>query len=157
MKSAVVCWVSVCLLGALPAFAASPVEPQTVAQLLAALAKSPGVYAHFVEKKSMALLAAPLESEGDLYYAAPGLLARYTRKPDANVVVLDGQRIRMHDGKSWQTVDFSNKPLVRQFAESFVSILRGDLPQLEKLYRLEWTAASGQNLSWRLVLRPRIK
>ncbi len=156
MRSVAVCLASLAILCASPALAAPPpLPPQTVAQLLAALAKSPGVYARYAEKKSIALLAAPLESEGELFYAAPGLLARYTRKPEPSIVVLDPQRLRMHDGKSWQTLDFANKPLIRQFAESFVNLLRGDLAKLEQQYRLDWTPPTQQDPRWRLVLRPR--
>lgn len=135
------------------ATASAAAAPPAYAPLLAELAKKPGVYAHFSEKKTMAMLVAPLESSGELYYAAPNLLARYTQKPENNVVVLESHRVRFYDGKTWQTVDYANKPVVKELAESLLGILRGDVNGLEKLYRLEW---SQKGQTWTLVLRPKL-
>ena len=144
------------LVVALPAAdAANSAPQQQLGQWLAELRKSPGIYARFTEKKTMALLAAPLVSEGELFYAAPNLLARSTRKPEATVVVLDGEQLRVYDGRAWQVIDMAGKPLVRQFAQSFVGILRGDFAQLTAQYRLDWRPATAQQVQWQLTLWPK--
>ena len=116
-----------------------PSAPQTASALLAWFRKSPGLQAHFVESKQMALLAAPLRSEGRLYYVAPGRLARHIDKPSKSVVLIEPHRVRMLDGGVWQAIDLKTRPVVRRFVGSFVSLLRGDEVQLRKLYAISYT------------------
>ena len=116
-----------------------PSAPQTASALLTWFRKSPGLQAHFVESKQMALLAAPLRSEGRLYYVAPGLLARHIDKPSRSVVLIEPHRVRMLDGGVWQAIDLKTRPVVRRFVGSFVSLLRGDEAQLRKLYAITYT------------------
>ena len=124
--------------------------------LLKAFAQAPGVYAQFVERKQMALLAAPLESSGMLYFAAPGLLARHTLAPEPGVLVVEPNQVRMFDGKHWEVMDLRGKPVVRLFVESFVRILQGDETALRQLYTIDFKNEPGMPSRWLLTLRPKV-
>lgn len=144
MRSALACLFS--LLWAAPA-AADPLQA-----LLDDFRASPGVQADFVEARHIAMLVKPLESSGRLHYAQ-GNLARVITAPAPSRLVVTAKQVRMFDGKAWKTIDLAAKPVVRTFAESFVTLLRGDRAALERLYAVTWT---GDKKAWRLVLRPKV-
>lgn len=138
---------------------APPVKPPAawdLNQLLQAFARSPGLSARFAESKHMALLAAPLESAGMIYYAAPGLLARHTERPEHSVLVVDKDQVRIWDGAQWQIVDLGGKPVVRMFVDSFVRILQGDLAGLQKIYGVTFANDAAAPNRWTLTLRPKV-
>lgn len=124
--------------------------------LLAAFRGSVGVEALFVEKRVMALLAAPLQSEGTIYFAPPGLLARYVTHPTPSFQIIEPHRVRFGDASKIEAIDLASRPQVRSFVESFVALLAGDRPRLERDYLVEFIAsASNPAGNWRLVLKPR--
>ncbi len=133
-----------------------PVEAANLPSLLKAFAGSPGVYAQFTEKKFMALLAAPLESAGTLYFTPPGLLARHTAQPEASVLLIEPQKVRMFDGKHWESIELESKPVVRLFVESFVRILQGDEAALRRLYGIDFKTEAAVPSRWTLILKPKI-
>lgn len=140
-----------------PAAAPGDAQAPDLASLLATFAAMPGMEAGFVEDKHMALLAAPLRSEGRLYYAPPGHLARHTTKPAPSVLLVEPDAVRFGDERGTETVDLAAKPVVRLFVESFVEILRGDRAALERLYAMSFQALPDARAgAWSLVLRPRI-
>ncbi|MBI5608801.1 MAG: outer membrane lipoprotein carrier protein LolA [Deltaproteobacteria bacterium] len=141
------------LSGAWAVAAPAPVAAADLAGLLKSLAQMPGLQAQFVEKKTMALLAAPLVTTGALYYTQPGMLARHTATPAMSVVVVDAKQVRMWDGKRWEVLDFAKQPVVRGFVDSFVRILQGDAPALERLYAMQFAALPAGR--WTLTLRPK--
>lgn len=141
--------------GGLPAAEAEEGEPETLEGLLAEFARLPGLEAHFREEKRMALLAAPLVNEGTFHYAAPGLMARHTTKPVVQSVVITERKLRMGDTRRSETIDLDSHPVVRQFLDSFMPILRGDRAALEELYTLGFERlAEGEG--WRLRLAPKV-
>jgi hypothetical protein len=140
----------VALACALGARAAAPTL--TLDELLARMATTRGVVASFHERKEIALLAAPLESTGTLYFAPPGRFSRVTRTPAATRLVLDGPRMRFEDATGANAIDLSANPVARQFAENMVAMWSGDRARLEKLYRLAFHAEEAR---WELVLVPR--
>ncbi len=148
------CIATASLTGTLVWAAPAPAAATDLAGLLKALAQMPGLQAQFVEKKTMALLAAPLVTTGALYYTQPGTLARHTATPAMSVVVVDAKQVRMWDGKHWEVLDFAKQPVVRGFVDSFVRILQGDAPALERLYAMQFTALPEGR--WTLTLRPKL-
>jgi len=68
-------------------------------------------------------------------------------------VVVDAKQVRMWDGKRWEVLDFAKQPLVRGFVDSFVRILQGDGPALERLYAMQFAALPQGG--WTLTLRPK--
>lgn len=149
------------LLGATPAPvpASSPPSPPAAAvttldDLLGGLARLPGFEASFREEKTLALLEAPLVSQGTLHFAPPSLLARHMTSPSRGSLVIDGTTMRFGQaGKPAGSVDLARSPVARLFAESFVLVLRGDRPALERIYKLEWRPATAGR--WQLTLTPK--
>jgi outer membrane lipoprotein-sorting protein len=127
--------------------------------LLAHFRTIAGLSARFREEKHIALLAAPLVSEGTVHYAPPGRLARHTLVPSASSVVLDGTTLRFGDGTSSYAIDTSTSPVVRAFVDSFLAVLAGDRGRLDRNFLVEFrnTPAPAGKLdrSWEIVLTPR--
>jgi outer membrane lipoprotein-sorting protein len=142
-----------------PAVAASPPADRAVTspsreELLARFRAIPGLSAHYREEKTMALLAAPLVSEGELYFVAPGRLARHQTSPTPSSVLVDADQLRFGDAHGSETIDLGSNPVVRLFVQSFVQILAGDAQGLERMYATEYRRRS--NGGWTMTLRPKI-
>jgi outer membrane lipoprotein-sorting protein len=147
----VVCWV---LCGA-PANAELDQEPATPGELEALMnqfASSGGVRAHFREIKHLALLSAPIESEGTLYFAPPSRLARYTSRPGKARVVINGERAAFHDPTGHQEVDLESSEVASHLVGNLVVLLRGDLPGLLTRHHV---TLHGDSQGWVLELEPR--
>jgi outer membrane lipoprotein-sorting protein len=121
-------------------------------ELMAGMASATGVVAEFDERKEIALLRAPLESRGRLYFVPPDRLARFTTEPGHASLVVDGDSLRFREGLAGDEIDISGSPMARVFVDNFIVLFSGDLERLEALYTPDLTA-SGE--SWRLSLRPR--
>jgi hypothetical protein len=129
--------------------------PVTLETLLGAFQTMPGLEARFVEDKHIGLLAAPLQSQGRLYFVGPGLLARHTDAPSKSSVVIAPDAVRYADAEGSGRIDLSARPDVRLFVESFVRVLAGDRAGLEKIYVLRFTPPAGDAAGWSLELVPR--
>ena len=105
--------------------------------LLAGFAKVQSLKARFSEEKHMALLAAPLRSQGRLYYAKPKLLAPHPESPQKSSLVLRGEKLTFGDDKRQESMELAAQPAVRILVDTFVSVLAGDGASLEKLAKLE--------------------
>ena len=158
MPSRLVCAFSLSLVFFASARAEPPAEAPkgapTLEQLLVAFKASPGLEARFTEKRVMALLAAPLTSEGVLYFSPPGLLARHVTKPTVSFQVIEPHRVRFGDNSKIETIDLAQRPQVKSFVETFVSILAGDKAALERSYEVRFAALPEGR--WRLTLVPRL-
>jgi len=120
--------------------------------LMANLSRSHGVIAGFREQKEIALLVSPLQSEGVLYFAPPGRLARFTLQPSFASLVIDGDTLRYRDGERGEEFDLSGNPMARTFVDNFIVLFNGDVAKLRELYETEFEAA---DRAWSLTLRPR--
>lgn len=136
--------------------AAAPAAGLTLDALLGRFAAMSGLSANFREEKRMALLAAPLVSEGAIYFI-PGAgrprLARHTTSPSPAVVVIEGGALRVADAAGREEIMLDRSPAVRLFVDSFVKIFAGDRAALANLYTME-LAAEGER--WTLRLRPKV-
>lgn len=128
--------------------------PPSLESLFARVARLPGLEARFEEERRLALLAAPLRSEGRIYFAPPARLLRRTEKPLASVVLLDGDRLWFGDAKGKTGLELGASPVLRAFVESFTDVLSGDLEGLRERYELRFEPAEGG--AWSLVLTPRV-
>ncbi len=138
-----------------PASAAPSPAPARItrAELVAALQAVPGVKARYKEERRLALLAAPLVSEGTIHFAPPGKLARHQTKPNRASVVVDGKRLRFGDDVGKDEIDLAANPVVAVFVDSFLQVLAGDVSALEHAYKVEFSAGEGR--AWTLTLRPK--
>ena len=154
MRSAAACSLSLSLL-----FLAASAQGEdtgsatafTVEALLERMRASAGVAAEFTERKELALLSAPLESRGRLYFAPPDRLARFTTAPLFSALIIDGDSVRFREGED-QEIDLSGDPVARRFVENFIVLWSGDRDRLERLYRVD---LSSEGERWQLSLSPR--
>jgi hypothetical protein len=134
------------------ALANDPAPPPQLVSLLNRMAASAGVEANFEESKELSLLAAPLESRGVIYFTPPGRFARFTLSPGFTALVVDGEEIRMREGRDGETIDLSGNPIARVFVDNIVVLWSGDREKLERHYTAEFR---GTLEAWELRLSPR--
>jgi outer membrane lipoprotein-sorting protein len=130
----------------------SPGEaPLAVSEVLARLAKTDALTAHFHEDKRMALLAQPLRSEGTLYYEKPRLLARHTDKPHKSSLLLRGETLSFGDPQHSESIELSAQPALRVLVDTFVSVLAGDLAALTRVAEVTVEALPEQGFRIRVT------
>jgi hypothetical protein len=147
------------LLGLASAFAQAEDEsPAATAgwglpQLMQSLSQVKSSQGKFKERKYLAVLIAPLDSSGTLLFQAPGHLEKHTLKPKAESLVLD-QGVLTIDSKARnikRTLVLQEYPAVWAFVESIRSTLAGDLPTLQRLYKIK---LNGNAAKWSMRLEP---
>jgi len=130
----------------------APEVPTDLATMMRHFADSRGVEAAFREEKSLPLLSEPLVSEGVLYYAPPGRLARFTTAPESASLLVDGDRLRIEDGLGVEEIDLASHAGARQFVDQLLVLFRGDHEALQRDYAVELGAEAG---GWSLLLAPK--
>jgi hypothetical protein len=131
---------------------ASPTE-WGLPQLMQSLAQVQTSQGKFVERKYLSVLIAPLDSSGTLLFQAPGHLEKHTLKPKAESLVLD-QGVLTIDSKARnikRTLVLQEYPAVWAFVESIRSTLAGDLPTLQRFYKIK---LKGNATKWSMQLLP---
>jgi outer membrane lipoprotein-sorting protein len=139
---------SLCLV---PAQAADQKAEWNIEQLLLMMSKTQSARASFVETKSIAMLDAPVESSGELFYKAPDYFEKRTLKPKPESMVLDGNTLIMERGKRKRSLQLQNYPEIAAFTESIRGTLAGDRNSLERTYHL---TLQGSMREWELLLTP---
>lgn len=119
--------------------------------LMRGLARHEGGRARFVETKTIALLDKPVVATGELNYTPPARLEKRTLKPRQELMVLDGDQLRLERGKQVFTIRLSDQPEALAFVDSLRGTLSGDKVALEKNYKLR---LSGTEERWTLDLLP---
>jgi outer membrane lipoprotein-sorting protein len=124
-----------------------------VAELMHRLAQVKKASASFAERKYLRILTEPLESSGTLLYTAPSRLEKNTLLPIEESMMLDHDKVTLEDKAKRQrrTFDLRAQPALRPFVESIRATLAGDLPTLQRYYKI---ALDGEPDRWRLVLTP---
>jgi outer membrane lipoprotein-sorting protein len=144
---------AVVLAGAAPAAEPEAKEPVSLAGLLARFRALPGLEARFHEVKKLALLKAPLISEGTIHFLPPDRLARQTTSPAASTLIVDAQQVRFVDAESSQSIPLEGNPVVRLFVDAFLKVLAGDRGALERIFAIE---LRGSARGWTMELAPRL-
>lgn len=124
-----------------------------VQQLMQGLAQAKEAKGKFIEKKFLSVLNQPLESSGTLLFKAPGHLEKHTLAPKVESLVLD-QGVLTIDSKARnikRTLVLQEYPAIWAFVESIRSTLAGDLPTLERFYKIE---LEGGPTHWQMLLLP---
>ncbi len=137
---------------AVPAPSPPAATASDLSSLLAGMRSATGVVARFQETKELALLSAPLEATGTIYFVPPDRLVRVVSSPGRSRLVIDGDRVRFEDETGEKTLDLSASPIARQMIDSFVVLFNGDERRLKELYE---TSFAGDGRAWRLGLVPR--
>lgn len=132
-------------------------------QLMHDLGQIRSSHTYFVEKKSIAMLTAPIESSGELIYNAPDHLEKRTIKPKPELMILDHDSLLIEIGKqqnfpmknngSYQRyrIQLQDYPELAVFIDSIRATLAGDLITLKKDYQL---SLDGNAENWTLSLIP---
>jgi len=143
------------------ATAAAPSGNKTVTKagtdldaLLAQFRKAPGLFARFKEEKRLAMLDAPLVTEGTIHFMPPARLARRAEKPLASTLLIDGNGLQFGDADGHQSMDLATNPVARLFVDSFVMLLAGDRAGLERIFKVQFQPRP--NGAWQLLLLPRV-
>jgi len=134
---------------ALPVF--SHAADWDIDQLMQTLAQTRSGHVSFVEKKSIAMLDAPVESSGELFYTAPDRLEKRTLKPKPETMVLDQGTLLVERGRQKHSLQLQDYPELAAFIDSIRGTLAGDRKALERNYRL---SLDGSNQNWTLQLLP---
>ncbi len=127
-------------------------DTQTQA-LFAELARVSGVQAKFHEEKQIALLKAPLKSDGTLHFLRGRGLARHTLTPQKQSLLVTDKAIIFWDGKKTETIGLASSSSLRSFAEAFSLLLAGDRRGLEKNFLI--TSDGDAKKAWTLRLAPK--
>ena len=120
-------------------------------QLMHALAQTRAGHASFVEKKSIAILDKPVESSGELFYAAPDRLEKRTLKPKPERMVLDRGTLTIEQKGRKHVLPLQSYPEIAAFIDSIRGTLAGDRSALERTYQLN---LDGGEQDWTLMLTP---
>jgi len=130
----------------------SPAHALDLDELLLRMSATRGVHAHFREVKEIALLEAPLESEGEIFFAPPRRFARITTRPAATRFVIDGDALSFQDESGGQDIDLGQSAAARSAVEGFLVLWNGDADGLRARYETEFSAEGER---WQLALTPR--
>lgn len=120
-------------------------------QLMRGLAQTRSGHVSFTEKKTIAILDRPVESSGDLLYAAPDRLEKRTFKPKPETMVVYGDNLLIERGKQKNQVQLQEYPELAAFIDSIRGTLAGDRKALERSYQL---SLEGASQGWTLQLIP---
>jgi Outer membrane lipoprotein carrier protein LolA-like len=123
-------------------------------QLMQSLAQVQSSQGKFVERKYLAVLNKPLVFSGTISFQAPDHLEKHTLLPKVEDLVLDHGVLTI-DSKARnirRTLVLQEYPAVWAFVESIRSTLAGDLPTLQRFYRIK---LEGNGEKWRMQLLPR--
>ena len=123
----------------------------TIDALLHSLAQVRSDHARFVEKKSIAMLDAPVQSSGELFYTAPDHLEKRTLQPKPESLILDHDSLVIERGRHKHQLRLQDYPELTAFIDSIRSTLAGDRSALERNYRL---SLEGTAEHWALQLLP---
>ena len=146
---------AVMLLAAVSSGAAAATPPASawdLPRLMQALAQVKTAKAHFVQEKYLWMLDQPLKSSGELRYVAPDRLEKQTLAPQPETFILAGSELTVTAEGHSRSLSLQTYPEAGLLAESIRAVLSGNLAELRRLYRLDFTADAA---AWRLQLVPR--
>lgn len=119
--------------------------------LMQTLASHPANRATFVESKTLAMLDAPVESSGELRFAAPDFLEMRTLEPKPQTLILQANQITLEmDGRSRQ-FDLRDHPDIAVLINGIRATLNGDRKTLQRDYTV---SLEGNAAKWSLTLIP---
>ncbi|GGF46792.1 hypothetical protein GCM10011611_61500 [Aliidongia dinghuensis] len=126
--------------------------PWGLVRLMAQLQAVKQARAHFVERKTAAMLTAPVESTGTLSYVAPDRLEKITLTPAPESIVLAGDTLTgvQPNGDKF-SISLGDHQEVAALVEGVRSTMAGDLRTLGRYYAIDLV---GHPSEWHLTLTP---
>ncbi len=135
----------------LPARAADG-APSAIDELMQALARVTARRANFTEIKSIAALSEPIRTSGMLIYRRPDYLAKITRSPHSEQLVVDGNQLSLAEGtQAPHIIALDSHPHLHALVDAIRGTLSGNLALLRQWYEVTMT---GSIAAWRLGLTP---
>ncbi len=92
----------------------------TLDRLMSTLAQKKSGHASFVEKSILSIATKPIESRGELAFAAPDHLEKRTESPKPERLVVDGDMLTVERNDRKYTVALAHYPELEAFIEAFV-------------------------------------
>jgi outer membrane lipoprotein-sorting protein len=123
----------------------------TLDALMSMLAHNKSGRATFVETKYLSIATKPVESSGELVFAAPDHLEKLTTSPKPERLVVDGDTLTVSRDQRTYTVALGRYPELSAFIESIRATLDGDRLTLERIYNV---SLDGNRDDWTLTLTP---
>ena len=121
-------------------------------ELMRRLAAVPARQASFTEERRIAALSTPIVSHGRLTYRRPDRLEKITTDPVSEILIVDGDRLSIQTGgQPAKVFALSDVPAIAGLVDSVRAALAGDLPSLERYYRIE---VRGGPDAWTMLLIP---
>jgi hypothetical protein len=119
--------------------------------LMHALAQHASGRASFVETKTMAMLDQPIESSGELRFAAPDFLEMRTLKPKPQTVILQANQLTVELGGRSRQLNLADHPDIAVLVDSIRATLNGDRQALQRDYMV---SLDGDAAQWTMRLVP---
>jgi hypothetical protein len=140
------------VLALLAAPALAEEAPWGLVPLMAQLHAVKQAQAHFIERKTAAMLTTPVESAGTLGYVAPDRLEKVTLTPAPDDTLLQGDMLTgvQANGDKF-SVSLVDHPEVGALVEGVRSTMAGDLDTLGRYYSIDF---GGNPSDWHLALTP---
>ena len=133
------------------AAAAAGGQDWTLDRLMSTLAQRKAGRASFVETRYLSIAAKPIESSGELAFAAPDHLEKLTVSPKPERLVVDGDKLTItREGRTY-TISLTHYPELDAFIESIRATLTGNRYALEERYKV---SIGGHGDDWTLTLTP---
>lgn len=147
------------LLAATPASArrqlpVAQASPATLAELLGAFGRMPGLEVRFEETKHLRMLAAPLVQRGVIFFRPPGTLLKRVEGARAEDVLVTPTRVVRRQRGREDVIDLGSRPDVRPLVESMLWIFSGNRADLERAYRVTYTRST-DTFGYELALVPK--
>jgi hypothetical protein len=133
--------------------AIDPAEDERLRKVLFAVAAQPLVAAAFVERRTSALFASPLESRGTLTFKPSGVIEKLTTQPTRESMTITADTITLEGagGTAPQVIKIDAQGPLANYVLGLRAILSGD----EKLLRQVFDARmTGSFDAWKIQLRP---
>ncbi|SAK47798.1 acyltransferase [Caballeronia fortuita] len=125
--------------------------PWTLDRLMNTLGAKKSGRAHFTETRYLKIAQEPLESSGELVFAAPDHLEKHTTSPKPENLVVDGDMLTVERNGRKVTIPLRNYPELGAFIESIRATLAGNRFALENAYRV---SIDGKGDDWTMTLVP---
>lgn len=107
----------------------------------------------FTEAKHVALLARPLRSTGTIFFDRDQGIARATRTPKPQQVVLTRTTLRIRTAGHTEEIPLDKSQDLKAFALIFPTLLRGERVELERSFEL--VQFGSEHDQWALDFKPR--
>lgn len=134
------------------ALAAAPAFALSLGDVAAALAGVESSRARFVELRTVAALAAPIERRGTLAYVRPGTLEMVVEAPVAERLSIVDGRMTVESRGTTRVVDLTRQEPLLAWIEGIRATMAGDEPSLRRHFE---PSVTGTIDRWSIALVPR--